>query len=82
MSELPGVTLSLAVAGVLGSQSPGYALHTGVNWNELVPLTGQGFVFPCFPWGVPFTQGVGKDVASTVILSVSELQCSGLHLIT
>ena len=46
---------------------------TGASWKELVPLASLGFVFPV---GVPVMLGVGKDVASALILSVSELQCS------
>ena len=49
------------------SQSPGFALETGANQKEPVPLAEQGVVFPWFLWGVPVSLGVKKYVVSSTV---------------
>lgn len=54
------------------SQSPGFALGTGSDRKEPMPLAGPGFLGP---WilGDPVTRGVRVDfVVSPMILDISE----------
>ena len=82
MSELLGVKLSLGVAGVGGE--PELEVCSGHLCKlEVTHAFGWvGFCISLVPVGVPVTLGVGKDLASAVVLSVPELQCSCVCLVS
>jgi hypothetical protein len=64
----------------VGSQSPGFALGTGLDWKEPMPLVGWGFLCP---WILEdsVTLGTGSNVvASPVILGISKHLEVGLPL--
>lgn len=83
MSEVLGVELSLGVAEVGGESEPWVC--SGHRY-KLEGTCASGWVGICVslvPEGVPVPVGVEKDVvASAVIFSVSELQCSWVCLIS
>lgn len=74
MSELLGIKLFLGVAGVGWEPQP---LVCSRHRCKLEGFHASGWVGVCVSL-VPV--GVGKDVASAVILNVSELQCSLVFL--
>lgn len=74
MSKLLGIKLSLHVAGVGGKPE---TLVCSRYRCKLEGTHASGWVGVCVSL-VPV--GVGKDVASAVILNVSELQCSLVFL--
>lgn len=77
VSELLGVNLSQDVAGMDGEPEPWICSR---NWCKLEGSSASGcarLYVSLIIVRVPVTLGVGKNsVASTVILIVSELQCS------
>ena len=82
VSELLGVKISLDVAEVGAEPDPWVCSR---HRCKLEGTCASGLVRFCVslvPVGVPVIVCVGKDVSSVVILSVSQLQCSWVCLIS
>ena len=60
VSQLLGVMLTVGVAGVGGSQSPGCALGTSLSWEDLCLWLGWGLCFPACCGGPSHDCVLGK----------------------